>query len=43
MIGSASVVEVENRAELDAWLVSDPYVTGNVWQTIIVTPFRRAL
>ena len=43
MTGSASVVEVESRAELDAWLASDPYATGNVWQTIIVTQFRRAV
>lgn len=43
MIGSASIVEVESRAKLDAWLKSDPYVTGNVWQNITVTPFRRAV
>ena len=43
MIGSASIVEVKSRAELDAWLKSDPYVTGNVWQNITVTPFRRAV
>ncbi|MFP6743231.1 MAG: YciI family protein [Alphaproteobacteria bacterium] len=43
MIGSASVVEVESRAELDAWLETDPYVTGDVWRNITVTPFRRAV
>lgn len=43
MIGSASVVEVESRAELDAWLEADPYVTGDVWRNITVTPFRRAV
>lgn len=43
MIGSASNIEIESRAELDAWLASDPYVTGNVWQSITVTPFRRAV
>ncbi len=43
MVGSASVVEVESRAELDAWLETDPYVTGDVWRNITVTPFRRAV
>ena len=43
MTGSACVVEFETRAELDAWLENDPYVTGNVWQKIEVTPFRRAV
>ena len=43
MIGSASIVEVESRAELDAWLATDPYVTGDVWRNITVTPFRRAV
>ena len=43
MIGSASIVEVASRAELDAWLENDPYVTGDVWRRIEVTPFRRAV
>lgn len=43
MIGSACMVEFEDRAALDAWLIDDPYVTGDVWRTIEVTPFRRAV
>ncbi len=43
MIGSACMVEFEDRAALDAWLKDDPYVTGDVWRTIEVTPFRRAV
>jgi uncharacterized protein YciI len=43
MIGSACIVEFEDRAALDAWLADDPYVTGGVWQDIEVTPFRRAV
>ena len=43
MIGSACMVEFEDRAALDAWLEGDPYVTGDVWRTIEVTPFRRAV
>lgn len=43
MIGSALVCEFPSRAELDAWLESDPYVTGDVWRTIEVVPFRAAV
>ena len=43
MIGSACIVEFDDRAALDAWLDSDPYVTGDVWRAIEVTPFRRAV
>lgn len=43
MIGSACIVEFESRAALDKWLTSDPYVTGDVWRDIEVTPFRRAV
>ena len=43
MIGSAVVCEFSSRAELDAWLERDPYVTGKVWQKIEVVPFRAAV
>ncbi len=43
MIGSACIVAFDDRAALDAWLASDPYVTGDVWRRIEVTPFRRAV
>jgi uncharacterized protein YciI len=42
MIGSSCVVEFADRAELDAWLASDPYVVGDVWKTINVHNFRCA-
>lgn len=42
MIGSAAVAEFATRAELDAWLRTDPYVTGGVWQRIEVIPYRVA-
>ena len=42
MIGSAVVLEFPDRAQLDAYLARDPYVTGNVWQRIEVQPFRVA-
>ena len=42
MIGSTMFVEFDSKAELDQWLASDPYVTGNVWQDISVLPIRLA-
>jgi uncharacterized protein len=42
MIGSAVLFEFPDRAQLDAYLARDPYVTGNVWQRIEVQPFRVA-
>lgn len=43
MIGSVSIVDFPDRAALDHWLATDPYVTGNVWQQIDVKPFRLAV
>ena len=43
MIGSAMFVEFESKAELDQWLATDPYVTGNVWQDISVQQVRLAV
>lgn len=43
MIGSMTVVNFPDRAAVDAWLASDPYVTGGVWDRIEVRPFRVAL
>jgi uncharacterized protein YciI len=42
MIGSACVAQFETRAELEAWLRTDPYVTGKVWQDIEIIPYRVA-
>ncbi len=43
MIGSTMFVEFDSKAELDQWLASDPYLTGNVWQDISVLPIRLAV
>lgn len=43
MVGSACVVAFDTRAELDAWLATDPYVTGGVWRRIEVHPMRVAV
>ncbi len=34
MIGSVMVMDFPSRADLDAWLKAEPYVTGGVWQKI---------
>ncbi len=40
MCGSLLVTEYDSRAHLDEWLAVEPYVTGQVWQTVSVTPCR---
>jgi hypothetical protein len=42
MVGTAAVAQFEARAELDAWLATDPYVTGGVWREIEIHPYRVA-
>jgi uncharacterized protein YciI len=43
MIGSVVLAEFSTRAELDAWLSADPYVTEGVWQDIEVRDYRPAV
>ena len=43
MIGLTVYCEFDSREALDQWLINDPYVTGNVWQDITVTPIRLAV
>lgn len=43
MIGSVVFADFPSRADLDAWLASDPYTTGGVWQRTEVMPFRVAI
>jgi hypothetical protein len=40
MIGSVLVVDMPTRADVDAWLKTEPYVTGGVWKKIEVLPAR---
>ncbi len=42
MIGSMIVYEYPNRAALDQMLKEEPYITGGVWKTIEIRPFRLA-
>ncbi len=43
MIGSIVIAEFDSRADLDAWLRDDPYVTQGIWNRIDVRPFRAAV
>ncbi|MBM4312020.1 MAG: hypothetical protein FJ119_13890 [Deltaproteobacteria bacterium] len=40
MIGSVMIVDFESREALDLYLATEPYVTGNVWEHIDVTPCK---
>ena len=42
MIGSIIIADFPSRADLDAWIEADPYVTEGVWDRIEVQPFRAA-
>jgi uncharacterized protein len=43
MIGSIIIADFPSRADLDAWIEADPYVTEGVWDRIEVQPFRAAV
>ena len=43
MIGSTVIAEFPSRAELDAWLAREPYVTQGVWRKIEIKPMRIAV
>lgn len=36
MVGSILVCDFASRQELDQWLKEEPYVTGKVWQKVMV-------
>lgn len=42
MIGSTMIVDFPDEAALRDWLVTEPYVTGRVWDEIKVRLFRVA-
>jgi uncharacterized protein YciI len=42
MIGSMMVVDYPSREELDEWLKNEPYVVGDVWRKIEITPCKVA-
>ena len=42
MCGSIMIVDFPDRAAVEAWVQSDPYITGNVWKDIQIVPFKVA-
>ena len=42
MTGSVMIVQFETEAALHEWLRNEPYITGKVWNTVEVKPFRVA-
>lgn len=42
MIGSVMIVQFETEEELNEWMKHEPYITGGVWKTIELKPFRVA-
>lgn len=42
MMGSMLLLELENQAQLDDYLQTDPYIVQGVWDKIDVKPFRQA-
>lgn len=40
MKGSAMIMEFENRAALDAYLETEPYVIEHVWERITIEPMN---
>ena len=42
MIGSTMVVQFESKEQLQGWLDTEPYITGNVWEKIDIRPFKVA-
>lgn len=42
MEGSVMIVQFETEEAFTHWYNNEPYITGNVWQSIEVKPFRVA-
>ena len=40
MVGSMMVLDVPDRATFDDWYAKEPYVTGDVWRQVTVSPCR---
>ncbi len=42
MEGSVMIVQFETEEQFNDWYKNEPYITGGVWKTIEVKPFRIA-
>jgi uncharacterized protein YciI len=41
MIGSLLVLDIADRAELDAFLAEDPYAKAGLFESVTVTAFKK--
>jgi len=42
MVGSMVIINAENEYAARLWLQEDPYIAGQVWETVEVLPFKLA-
>ena len=43
MIGSLLIVDVETRAEAEAWAASDPYAKAGLFQKVRIERFKKVI
>ena len=43
MTGSLVVAEFDSLEEARAWASEDPFVTGNVYESVLVKPFKKVM
>ena len=41
MIGSMLVLDIADRAELDAFLAQDPYAKAGLFESVTITPYKK--
>jgi uncharacterized protein YciI len=42
MIGSTMILQFETEAALNAWKENEVYITGKIWETVDIQPFKVA-
>lgn len=42
MIGSTMILQFENEEELETWKRNELYITGGVWESFDIKPFKVA-
>ena len=42
MIGSTMILQFESEEELEAWKQNEIYITGKIWESVDIKPFKVA-
>jgi len=42
MIGSTMILQFENEEDLEAWQQNEIYITGKIWESFDIKPFKVA-